>query len=305
MAYWDWKGSGALTPHLPEIGGRPLPTDLFQGPPGAVWLGLLLALGAPAPLLSQEEPPPTSTLSGSVVDLASGRPLQGAAVSLAAGAGSAQGRGTRVTGADGRFTFREVPEGSYRLVVTLLGYHERRDTLQVEAETEVEVAISLSVSPIPLVPLVVEARRRPRDFLSDFQHRRRTRIGTFFDREAVEGRNPYRFTDLLRMVPGVTVTESSMSGGRIRMRGGCRPLVIMDGVRLMTDEGIDEFLLPDHVEAVEVYRGAQVPVEFGATGCGAVVVWTRVGEPIPGRGGFWKRALAGLTFLALGYLLIR
>lgn len=51
-----------------------------------------------------------------------------------------------------------------------------------------------------------------------------------------------------------------------------------EGWELIVLAGIDEFVVPADVEAVEVYRRAsELPARFGGAteGCGAVVIWTR------------------------------
>ena len=69
----------------------------------------------------------------------------------------------------------------------------------------------------------------------------------------------------------------------------------------MTAEGMDHLLPVMDLEAVEVYHGASLPVQFGANSCGAIVVWTRRGEPSVGTGSLWRRLLfaAGVITLAL------
>ena len=77
------------------------------------------------------------------------------------------------------------------------------------------------------------------------------------------------------------------------MRGGCRPDLVLDGVPLrpLASLAIDDYLTSQEVEAIEVYRGVETPFRFGSSPCGAVVVWTRVPEPVPDRGPFWKKLM--------------
>jgi hypothetical protein len=229
----------------------------------------------------------------------------GAAVSLASGPGGTRGIGTRVTNSEGRFLFRRVPAGSYRLVVTLLGYHDLRDTLEVQAGEAMEMILPLSVSPITLEPLVVEVDRMAPGPMADFERRRRTRIGTFFDREQIEDRDPMVFTDLFRMVPGARVVPAGTYNYSIRLRGGCRPSLWVDGMELMTSEGVDHLLPTMDLEAVEIYHSSSMPVEFGANPCGAIVVWTRRGEATGNPGSLWRRVAIALGFITLGFLATR
>ncbi|NNM06081.1 MAG: carboxypeptidase-like regulatory domain-containing protein, partial [Gemmatimonadetes bacterium] len=130
-----------------------------------------------------------SVVGGQLLEYETGRPLDGAAVSLASGPGPTRGIGTRVTDSDGRFLFRTVPPGSYRLVVRFLGFRDLRDTLEVAPGSDLDLALSLSVSPIELEPLVVVSDRRPPlGPLRDFERRRERMNGTFLDREEIERR---------------------------------------------------------------------------------------------------------------------
>jgi outer membrane receptor protein involved in Fe transport len=238
------------------------------------------------------------------VDHETGRPLTGAAVSLASGPGGTSGLGTRVANAEGLFLFRNVPPGAYRLSVTLIGYRDLRDTLQVDPESDLELILPMSVSPVQLEPLVVVAER-PRGAMRDFEQRRRTRAGTFITREQIEARNALRVTDLLRMVPGSRIAPTSPYDETILLRGGCRPDLWIDHVRVSPGLGINSIISPLDVEAIEVYRGGELPVEFGSNSCGAVVVWTRVGERGPPRPGFWRRLAIASALLLLGVILAR
>jgi hypothetical protein len=74
---------------------------------------------------------------------------------------------------------------------------------------------------------------------------------------------------------------------------------------MVTAEGIDQFLHPMDLAAVEVYRGATLPLQFGSSSCGAVIAWTRAGEPSEDRGGFWRRLGVAAGFALLAFLLSR
>jgi hypothetical protein len=221
-------------------------------------------------------------------------------VSLGAGPDGTSGMGTRVTNEEGRFLFRDVPPGSYRLSVTILGYQEMADTLRVPPGADLDLVLPLSAEPIRLEPILVEAERL-RPAMRDFENRRRTRHGTFITREEIEAQNAFHLTDLLRMVPGGRIAPAGRFERTLLLRGGCRPDVWIDQVRISSVDSIDQLMSPMDVEAIEVYHGVELPVEFGSNPCGAVVVWTRVGEPAPSRPGFWRRLAyaSGLTLLLI------
>ncbi len=251
-------------------------------------------------------PDSTATLRGRVVEHETGVPVWYAAVSLATGPTGTQGIGTRVTGREGDFLFREVPPGLYSLSVTRMGYTDLLDTLRVGAGSDLEITLPVSASPVALAPIVVSTRRRPRGPMSGFESRRRAMLsGTFITREQIEARRPRMLTDMLSMVPGVQLVPSGPFGNRVLLRGGCTPLLVVDGFRIGSEPNWDLFLRTSDVEAVEVYHSPFVPVEFGQSPCGAIVVWTRRGEPTANQGGSWWRALIAGSLLALLMLLAR
>jgi hypothetical protein len=198
-----------------------------------------------------------------------------------------------------------VPRGVYRLSVTLIGYSDLRDTLRVEADSELELSLPLSVSPIRLEPLVVVTDRRYAGLMKGFEDRRRMGFGTFMDREDIERRNPILFTDLFRLVPGARVVSTPPYGNTILLRADCRPSLWVDGFRLLTEIGMDQLLPPMDVEAVEIYKGPSTPARFQTNSCGAIVVWTRRGEPTGGWEGFWRKLGMAAGFIALAFLLTR
>ena len=114
--------------------------------------------------------------------------------------------------------------------MTLLSYHELRDTLQVHPESVLELTLPLSVSPIALDPIVVVSPRQPAWPMRAFEARRQTARGVFFTREEIQASGAYEFTDLLRTVPGARVVPTGSFGSRVEFRGGCRPDLWVDGV---------------------------------------------------------------------------
>jgi hypothetical protein len=127
-------------------------------------------------------------------------------------------------------------------------------------------------------------------------------------------------TDLLHSVPGVRTLPSTSGlsrsgigfrGSRLSQGGACHPRVYIDGIvvirgdararglnvqgfpeiasdlegsdpSLRDEIALDDFLMPEDVQAVEVYRRAsEVPARFGGmsteTQCGVIAIWTRRG----------------------------
>jgi hypothetical protein len=226
--------------------------------------------------------PGVGVLQGTVVDHETRDPVWGAAVSLRAGPSGTRGRGTRVTGDAGRFLFRDVPQGSYLLSVTVQGYRTMVDTVEVSAEVELELLLPLSTEPIRLEPIIVIAERRPPP-RRDYERRRLSRSVFIVTREEIEERNPRLLTEMLNRTPGGIVLSTPPFGYTLFLRGQCRPGIWVDGMKVPYVDSIDQLISPRDVEAVEVYHGFELPVEFGVDPCGGVLIWTRMGEaPPPG-----------------------
>jgi outer membrane receptor for ferrienterochelin and colicins len=99
-----------------------------------------LALAVPAVVSAQE----TGTVTGQVLKAGSHVPLPGANVDLLAQPGD-RVAATATTNADGRFTMRQLPAGTYSLAVYRVGYAKRRiDGVRVDAGVPTTVNAELA-----------------------------------------------------------------------------------------------------------------------------------------------------------------
>lgn len=222
--------------------------------------------------------PASGTVGGQVQAIGTGRALMGATVVLSATSRTLGAGELGTTDATGSFRFAGLVPGTYRLTVTLPGYDTASDTLHVPPGSELDFIVAMSPTPLELDPMIVEVEARPMGPLIDFERRRLAHRGTFFTREEIEASNVTEITDLLRTVPGARLVAAGAFRTRLVFRGGCRPDLWLDGAHVGTTADIDSFIEPHAVEAVEVYRGPDLPGEFGTNLCGAVVVWTRRGH---------------------------
>jgi hypothetical protein len=217
-------------------------------------------------------------VEGTVVDHETGDSISGATVSLGTGPSGVRGRGTRVTDEGGHFRFQDVPVGTYRLYVTSLGYRDMADTLWVSGDDDVGLILPLSTEPIELEPIIVTARRSSTR-MRGYERRRRSGTGFLITREEIRRRNPRFLSELLHRMPGGMVLPTPPHGYTLLLRGQCRPGIWIDGVPVGSANSIDQLMSPHDVEAVEVYHGFELPVEFGVNSCGGVLIWTRRGNP--------------------------
>jgi hypothetical protein len=270
-----------------------------------------LAMGlAAATLLAARPASAQIVVQGILLDAADGAPIPSARVALTGTRG--QWRGEMVTDSTGGFSFSDVRPGAYRLRTTRVGYRESRGALHLSADSVVQLELKMAVARVALEPVTVVARSRRHvsPVLEGFYGRMENGQGRFVTREEIEARRPGRVTDLLRganltstatrgtgggtmsrsssgdrctmvvWVDGMLISQPSASGGatgglRSRIgRGGGTPGASRE------DQSIDDYVHPNDVEGIEIYRGeSDTPAEFITrwVSCGTIVVWTRRG----------------------------
>ena len=178
--------------------------------------------------------------------------------------------------------------GTYRLSVSRMGYAPGRSDLFVAGpDDEPSLEIYLAVEPVPLESLeVVGEPRAPQLELVGFYKRMEKGYGHFILREEIERRPIVWVTDIFYGIPGVRVVAADASAGEydVSLRGGGWPTVVLDGVvvRGGCDKGSEigrwgEVVHWANIEAIEVYKGAGAPVQYGGMrgGCGTILIWTR------------------------------
>lgn len=186
----------------------------------------------------------------------------------------------------GRFRLVDIPFGEVDLRVRRLGYKPSISTIVFPQGTEPDVELRVVAVPDYLPSVEVLEKREVYDSrLAGFKERSTKRVGHFITRERLEHLHSYRFTDVLREVPGVRMRPLRGGGMSITLRGAsCTPLVFVDGSPASAGVvDLDMFDLAT-VEGIEVYSGmATVPPEFvtgrGLERCGVVAIWSRPYRP--------------------------
>ncbi len=238
--------------------------------------GLTLRLSA----VDLEDPWAPGRLLGTVVDNATGRPLEGVSISLLP-------RRQTVTDERGRFVYNDLNPGLTRITVERLGYAERNEPISVQPGRTTAVEVRMAIEPIELPPIRVEVRSRHLELAGVYDRMDRGTSGQYVTREEIEARVSPDLSDSFFNVPGVQVERFGQYSVLLG-RGRCQMQVFMDGVQVGLQPSpmggqlivnIDDFP-PDWVELVEVYAGpAAVPAEFTRpdNDCGVVLIWTRRG----------------------------
>jgi hypothetical protein len=180
------------------------------------------------------------------------------------------------TGSDGRFDFDKVQSGDVSLSVRHMGYKATTRNLLVNRELAsrtLEFALVTAVTDI--APVVVEGES---DKMREFYERERTNtFGKYLDGNEIRRRDPRLISDILRTIPGVSVSTANRTENRVLVRG-CRPTIWENGMKAYGAE-IDDIVNPTDVAGLEVYMSwAGLPPQYqdrDNPGCGAILIWTR------------------------------
>jgi hypothetical protein len=246
--------------------------------PGAATL-LVAALCLVYPVVLEAQ-----TVTGTVRQGRSSRPVAGARVELLTDAGAATGAAVTSDSA-GAFTLSAPSAGVYRVRAGRTGYRTAvSPAVQLPRGERITMTLSLVPDTVQLAPIVVTGAptRVPGELGGFYERQRQNAFGTFITRQQIDRQRPFEVTDLLRTTPGLIVTPAPFAfGSTVRTTEGCAPAFYLDGVRFaLMGETIDEIVNPNDVEAIEVYaHPAEVPAQFAGfdNACGAIVVWTRRG----------------------------
>lgn len=186
------------------------------------------------------------SISGTVRGQA--RPVVGASVRLVEVDREAR------TGAEGEFRFRDLPRGTYHLVVRAAGFALAQDSVELTGDTA-SVAISLTPAAIQVRDLVVSAAPSPR--LSD-QVYQSASSKTASELSASPGSS---LAEQLADLPGVAVRGNGSAPSRpvIRGLGDNEVLVLENGMRVGDLATYD----PAHATPIEALGVSQVDVVRG------------------------------------------
>lgn len=253
------------TGYAPDMAQFTLPEDLV----GEVDVGVMQITHGP---------PPVAALTGTVVDSRTGQPVYGVNVGLS-------GQAAVATDVTGRFRITEtaVGWGPNVLEFRRIGYGPVDSEFWVaEHSTNLDLDVSLVPSAISMEEVVVAGERATYipGLTQEFYRRRRVGGGAFFDQREIEKISPRVVTDIIRRAPGISVHPGPRGNNIIeflRSSRSCQPLLFLNGARVSKADDVDWLISPHLILGVELYQGAQIPIEFNQIGssCGVVVIWTR------------------------------
>jgi hypothetical protein len=190
-----------------------------------------------------QQPRQKTEIQGVAVDSVSGRPLRTASVSLLRARDSAYVMGT-ITDGDGRFRLRNVSTGSYRILVTFVGYRNASRRVTVTGQTPVLAvdSIRLSEQVNVLNEVVIQQERAPVSVKGDTLE---------FNANSFKTQPNAVVEDLLRKLPGVEVSRD----GTIKAQGQTVNRVLVDGKPFFGNDAkiATRNLNADIVDKVQLY----------------------------------------------------
>ena len=226
-----------------------------------------------------QQGPKKSEIRGTVVRASDRQPVTGAKVSL-------DGTELALTNDNkGKFKFPKVSAGQYIIRAEVEGFPVATSSLLLAQGDRIDVEFQVGSSDAVTLPelKVDEAAPTRVSPVAEFNRRATTGNGRYITRDYIEKRKPATMMDLLRGIPGVRVEcprhERVCRLRMARAPRNCGPAFFLDGVP--SDPTVFYLTSPNDVEGVEVYSGpSETPAELEGirSGCGAVAIWTRVGE---------------------------
>ena len=205
-----------------------------------------------------------ATLTGTVTDSETGRPLEGAMVSLT----GTQLQSSTIIG--GRYVMAGIPPGRYTARVTALGYRSATKNVPLDSSEVRTVDVALAKALIDLPAVVVTASRAeelPENVPASV---------AVLSHDALLRHQAITVDQALPFVPGVI-----FNNGNIDIRGasgiaggvGSRVLMLLDGHPILTADGaeVDFNAVPMlDLDRVEIVKGAYSAL-YGSNALGGVV----------------------------------
>lgn len=253
-------------------------------------LGVTLLWGTASPAFAQE----TGTITGTVVESSTRRPLAGVQVTVP---GTTIGT---LTGANGKYLLVRVPQGRAAVRASMIGFGNEDQTVNVSAGQSVTADFQLSQTAIALDEVVVTGAAGATE-----RRKLGNSVASVNAAQVMEKLPVASVDELLKgRTAGVNMYLSSGTvgtGGRIKIRGVTSvslsgdPVIYIDGVRVSGSADLDESqtgvwfggqdisrlqdLQPSEIERIEVVKGAAAATLYGTQGSNGVIqIFTKKGR---------------------------
>src|SRR3954454_14740946 len=219
---------------------------------GAIVLAtFMLAAVPPSPVLAQG----SGTVTGMVTRAGEGSPLPSVSVTV-----QSTGLST-ITGPDGRYTLRRVPEGAQTIVFRWLGYKPMEIRTTVEADRTSTVYAAMEPVPVALTEMVVSTASRAPERIVEAPAAISVVPPQVLENTSITGQAALA----LQTMPGVDVVQSGVNDFNVNARGfnsslNRRVLVLQDGrdlsIAFLGAQEWNGMVLPlEDIGRLEVVRG--------------------------------------------------
>ncbi len=209
-----------------------------------------------------------------------------------------------VTGEDGKYTLKNMPNGSIEIQALRVGFRSEKKTVAVTGTTvTVDFVLKQAIAQLDEVVTTATGQQRRVELGNSIQT-----LGNVT--KNVENTAVMSIQDLLiAKAPGVNVLQGSVVGAAptIRVRGvssinlSNAPIWVVDGVRYITTQGASSAgstpisllnsLTPEEIEDIEIVKGPSAATLYGTNAANGVVVVTTK----KGRSGSTKWSFNGET----------
>lgn len=236
------------------------PTGVTPGVPGSTGSGMSVRARR-------------GVVTGRVLDL-SGAPISRVRVSVNGDSAFA------MSGSDGRFTLRNIRSGTRSVTARRLGFEPAAQVVAIHSGNPTDITVRLGefVPVLDTVRITASSAQIGLDRVG-FTKRKTIGAGYYLTPEEISGRNALQLPELLTTAPMLrrtTVDGHQVITGRPQGASNGCVTYFVDGVPWMGG-GIEDFIRPSEVAAVEVYSTSFTPGQFigAAQQCETVVIWTK------------------------------
>ncbi|WP_020604873.1 TonB-dependent receptor [Spirosoma spitsbergense] len=214
-----------------------------------------------------------ATIKGYVTDAQTGESLIGATVTLTKSDGETTKQGV-VTGLDGSYTLRDVPEGTYKLTVSYVSYKTLTQTLTVGSGT-ISQNIALNSSSNDLSEVVISGRGdRESENSTRKTEQKADNVLNIIGAKAISLLPDITVGNVLQRVSGVSVVRNSTGDGQFAIIRGMDKrynYTLVNGIKIPSPDNKNRYvpmdIFPaDLLERLEVVKALTPSMEGDAIG---------------------------------------
>jgi hypothetical protein len=207
----------------------------------------------------------TATLSGVVLG-PDGVPIAQADVRVRGTAASTR------TDAHGSYSLAALPAGTQMLLVRHLGFAIVETSVELRAGMTTTSTVRLQRVVVNLDSVrVVATRVRYPDFA---EHQKFNIFGRFLGPGEIDMQHASNTSDIIGKIPFFHIVGEGPKAKVVSARGpACTANIVVDGTRYFEINDVP----PIEIGAIEAYpaQAPSYPIEYGASPCGLVIIWTK------------------------------